>query len=155
MKKVLVFGDSLAEGVLLPEFDVTTACHPGYTTFQLSEGFPNLRYYLETSSYDIVVMIAGTNDLADSDDVVTPVRVIMDMANLALSLGVTPVLNTLMHDAFNLHLREVVEQSRDVLLLCEFLEDDDFDTTCLQDDGIHLTEAGCQAFSSAINETIR
>jgi hypothetical protein len=43
---LLLFGDSLVEGIAPLGYDVTCACHPGATTRELTDGFPTLTSYL-------------------------------------------------------------------------------------------------------------
>jgi lysophospholipase L1-like esterase len=107
MTQVLIFGDSLVSGLKPSGCEVTEACHPGATTYQLTWDFPNLTTYLQEQSWDYVVILAGTNDLGNSPhDVITPVKAIIEWVKCIRAYGSKPIVCTLIHDGFNEQLEE-------------------------------------------------
>ena len=140
--KVLVFGDSLVQGLEL-NVPHTLACHTGATTDTLLQEFPNLTYYLESDCYTHVVLIAGTNDT-------NPYRAVGNLLQLieqVYARGAEPVAVTLMDDNFN---QEYTNRLSAKTQLCTFLLEN-IDTDYLADDGLHLNIKGQAAFSVALN----
>lgn len=129
------------------------ASYWGWTTEALFHGFPNLAYHLEQNQYDVVVLIAGSNDMANDSIPKFAIDNLMRMhrqckqANVAMSVGVT-----LLHDEFN---QQYLERCKWIKApVCEFLHED-MDLSLIDDDGIHLNAKGKRLFSHALQQTIQ
>ncbi len=143
--KVLIFGTSLADGLTVGA-DGAGVCKVvsrwGETTVGLLHTSPTLRDELQKESFDIVILMAGTNDLAN--DVLPHYAIdnLMRMHRQCKSAGVPLSIGcTLVHDTFNRAYKERCKMAR--ITLCEFLNER-LDPSCLEDDGVHLNAIGKQ-----------
>jgi lysophospholipase L1-like esterase len=156
---VLVFGDSLADGLEEVVHERggggggDSASYWGWSTEALLHGFPNLKYHLEQKSYDVVVLIGGSNDLANDSTPKFCIDNLMRMhrqckqTKVVLTIGVT-----LLHDEFN---QQYLERCKWVdVPVCHFLHEE-MDTSLIDDDGIHLNAKGKKEFSFALRQTIK
>ena len=134
--KLLVVGDSLVEGLSF-DFPHHIECKPGETTDFLFSSF-GLNYLLKEDEYDAVILMFGTND-AD------PMRSIQNLKRIQNDCHI--FICTIMNDVFNEELRAWLPTSKRYPI--SFLHED-IDIDFLQDDGIHLSDAGKRAFSAAI-----
>lgn len=150
---VLVFGDSLAENVSPPGYDVTIASHPGATTYHLQREFPNLQHYLTSRHHSVVVLLVGTNDLGQGRLPQEVASSLLDLSNEAEALGCAVVMCTLLDDAFN-EVLETALSNRPRIVLCDFL-DEEMDTSYLHDDGVHLNASGQVALSIHLADSIQ
>jgi hypothetical protein len=155
LKKVLVFGDSLADGILLDcsFFDVTIAAHHGATTEQLLHVFPSLCWYLHETKFDWVVVIAGTNDLGQGISMTETVSNLTIMSQQITQTGAKSAMCTLIDDDFNELLWDAVKSNEHIHDIVDFL-DEHINTSYLQDDGVHLNEMGRARLSLAMHNVM-
>lgn len=156
--KVLIFGDSLADGLEVEECDCTVASRWGASTEMLRGTFPSLGYYLgegkgEENQFDVVVLIGGSNDLHNDALPMFAIDNLMRMHRLAKSKGVPISMGiTLLNDRFNKDYRNRLAALK--LPLCEFLHEA-VDTKWIDDDGIHLNPEGKQELSRQLTATLK
>jgi lysophospholipase L1-like esterase len=161
--RILVFGDSLADGLSIAGTTCDVASHWGLTTSALLESFPNLKYYLTAADadasskkdgqFDVVILVAGSNDLANDALPKFAIDNLMRMHRQCRSAGVLVSVGvTLLHDRFNLEYKRRCRSAR--LPLCELLHEE-IDSLLIHDDGIHLSDAGKKRLSHALLQTIR
>lgn len=147
MKKALIFGDSLAEGIQIQGFLCETVCRPGKSTYGLLNNFPNLEYYLKNFKFQLVVIIAGTNDMASDALPTFAIQNLIKMHSLCKQYGVSSVGTTIMHYGFNDAYEKICLDLR--IPICYFLEED-LDASFLKDDGVHLNAEGKRRFGFSI-----
>lgn len=141
----LLFGDSLADDLPLPE-SVVVAAHPRATTEQLLYGFPSLEYYLEQDEHTTVILLAGTNDLSCTASPNHTVENLLILGAQARTHGARVIVCTLLHDEFNALHRSRAPVSTQ---WCTFINED-MDTTFLADDAVHLSDDGKVQFTKAL-----
>lgn len=151
MNKILIFGDSLADGIDDLSENVTNTTHFGATIEQLNANFD---FYLNENQYNIVVVIVGSNDLANGNDPKDVVQSLLELVQEAMNRKSNIIMCTLIHDQFNTILSDAYDiHPYENLFLCDFLNED-IDTRYLDDDGIHLNFIGKQAFTKEIFDLV-
>ena len=153
MVRVLIFGDSLADGLQLEGMTCETVSRWGETTYGLLNGFPNLEHSLRTAAYDLVILIGGSNDMGSDSIPMFAIDNLMRMHHVCKRMKVSVSVGvTILHDEFN---RQYVNRCRPMgIPVCNFLKED-MDTRFIADDGIHLNDEGKQYLSRELVRTIR
>lgn len=150
--RALIFGDSLAAGIQLKGFDCEIVSIAGESTYGLLHRYPHLEYYFDQGSYDIVVFIAGTNDMASDALPIFAIQNLVKMHMICKQYRITNIATSIMHDGFNAAYKEQCLKLG--IPMCMFLSED-INTSFLEDDGVHLNDAGKKLFSDAIDKNIQ
>jgi lysophospholipase L1-like esterase len=158
MFRVLIFGDSIADGLAVKGAACEVCSRWGEPTSALLAGFPGLDYYLDGKNreagkdFDAVVLVAGSNDLGNDAFPREPIDNLMRMHRKCRSRDVVSISVTLLHDEFNAQLvRRCAEAGG--IPVAHFLHED-MDTALIADDGIHLNDQGKAAMSRSLVQPI-
>ena len=150
--RILIFGDSLADGLKMSVSEQETVSRYGESSYGLLHFFPNLKYYLENNKYDLVVLIAGSNDMANDALTCFALENLKKMHQMCSRFGVLSMATTIMHDKFNI---DYQEQCLSMMIpICRFLSEN-LDTKYIADDGIHLNELGKNQMSKSLDKTFQ
>lgn len=148
MKKVLIYGDSLVDGIKLDQFEYSLECNPGFTTRDFlvqEEKDIGLTSLLDEDNYDYLVLIMGTNDDLYSQQQIEESHA--NICNLVKYLDVSTklIVCTIMNEKWNNCLRDLNLE----FTICDFLNEE-IDTTFLENDGVHLNKKGKELFSQSL-----
>lgn len=152
MYKVLIYGDSLSEGLILEDFDTTIETRRGYTT----EDFLNeekkdigLSMLLSEDQYNYLVIVMGTNDerynFWQIDESVSNIVTLLENIDQSKT---KVIISTIMSDAWNKKLDKLK------LDKCKYLHEY-LSNNLLDSDGVHLNVTGKKEFSNKITESIK
>lgn len=151
MKNALIFGDSLVSGIQIQGYECEVHSRPGESTYGLLNSFPDLEHYLKNFTYDLVVIIVGTNDMASDALPTFAIQNLIKMHSLCKQYGVLSIATTIMHNGFN-HLYEMICLDLKIPI-CNFLEEE-MDASFLKDDGVHLNADGSAEFGFSITKAM-
>ncbi len=150
MHSVLIFGDSLCEGLSVA--DAHVECFPKFTLIELATNLHpfDFPYLLREDTYTTVVIIAGTNDLVDKiplNESMEYLQQLLEFCTNYTTIVVGVTVNNTTDELFN----DSCEQLPNVYY-CDVLES--LESKYLQSDGIHLTQAGKTFVSKELDKFI-
>ncbi len=147
-KKILVFGDSLFEGLTFEdslEFIYHVESYPG---FQASEMEAYLKLSLKEDHYDVVILCFGINDLGHGK---LPQEVVDSLLKQHLLIR-TKIVAMHLHSDFDVFNYLHGNQSADNVQFCGFFYD--LEEGDLLEDNFHLSVQGRQHLSDYLQDFI-
>ena len=148
--RILIFGDSLAAGLdyFPAAWDVHIESFPGETTTELlqrDEKEIGLSLFLSEEKYDVVVVIAGTNDVGHQENISTIVNNLSLLVELAHSAKHVVLMSIPYCPEINRLLSEL-----DYSEYCDFFEY--VNEELVGEDGLHLNEKGKKICCEVLGE---
>ena len=149
MKKVLIFGDSLVQGLDFEssfKYQYHVESYPGFLAKDLQD---LLKISINEDTYDFVVICCGVNDLGhgyNAKEVVDSLLTLQCMVNSSQVIGVY------LHPCFNTFNEFYSEKSLDNICFCDFFYN--LDSHDLDHDEFYLTLQGKQHFVESLQDCI-
>ncbi len=140
MKKVLIFGDSLVQGLTFEnsfEFSYTTESYPGWLAKDINE---MLEISIKEDMYDFIVLCFGINDLGHG---LLPEDVVNSLISLHSKIWLrNPNTKIIAMNLLNYHLFNDLygQKADDSVDFCAFFYD--LEKGDLLEDGLHLSKQG-------------
>lgn len=145
--KVLIYGDSLTHNLHLANHDTTVETHAGSTACELrhlEEQGIGLTLSLQDDQYDVVVLMAGTNDLGNGKSVDEIVADITFLHKTCVKAQVPHIIVMSIENCDNSRLSDFPDY-------CEFFE---YISPDMKSDHIHLNTLGQHCLREYLEDMI-